>query len=459
MGRMRPAFVLVTIAGSLASATRPAAAHVGGLGGGAEGATVPGWLVIATGGVIVGVSFLFTTLMTEHDTIRAINAAGPEQSVPSSTAARLTRAGRLACLLALLVVVASAVVGPSDPTTNLAILVVWVAWWAGYTMTTYLVGDSWPALNPWRALATAVPDGDRPYPERLGSWPSVAGLIVLVFFEVVTPVSEEPRVLLAAIAGYTLVTLAGVATWGTATWFENVDPVTAVFRAYGRIAPVQRTGDGLELRVPGAALVDREDAGGADTTAFIVALLWVTTYDGFVSTPAWEALLRPVVEAGVPPLPVYAVTILAGYGLFLAAYRAAADRSRVSADSYVSGAHIRRWFAPALLPIAAGYHVAHFLGYFLSLSPALLAAVSTPLSDPANPQLLVLPDWFGVLPLVFVLVGHLFAVWVAHASAFELFPGVLAPIRSQYPFIVVMILYTMTSMWIVAQPFTPPPFV
>jgi hypothetical protein len=40
---------------------------------------------------------------------------------------------------------------------NLAILIVWVGWWAGYTMSVYLLGNSWPAFNPWRMLAEIVP--------------------------------------------------------------------------------------------------------------------------------------------------------------------------------------------------------------------------------------------------------------------------------------------------------------
>lgn len=48
------------------------------------------------------------------------------------------------------------------------------------------------------------------------------------------------------------------------------------------------------------------------------------------------------------------------------------------------------------------------------------------------------------------------AVWVAHARSFELFPGRLQPIRSQYPFVVVMVGYTMSSLWSVAQPFASP---
>jgi hypothetical protein len=64
-----------------------------------------------------------------------------------------------------------------------------------------------------------------------------------------------------------------------------------------------------------------------------------------------------------------------------------------------------------------------------------------------------------MLAVAFVLLGHLLAVWVAHASAYDVFPGRLQAVRSQYPFVVVMVLYTMTSLWIVSAPSATPPFV
>jgi hypothetical protein len=69
-----------------------------------------------------------------------------------------------------------------------------------------------------------------------------------------------------------------------------------------------------------------------------------------------------------------------------------------------------------------------------------------------------MPSWFGGLELAFVLVGHLVAIWVAHATAYDVFPGRLQAIRSQYPFILVMVLYTMVSLWIVSEPSVTPPY-
>jgi len=454
MTRLRLAALLVGVA-LLAG---PARAHVGALGGGARSAPVPTWLVVVTGGGVIGASFLFTSLLTDHDLIRDINDR--RLGLPSSAAVR-DGASRLAGWLSVAVLVAvvvSGLTGPREATRNLAILVVWAGWWAGYTMSVYLVGNTWPTLNPWRRLATLVPDGDRSLPEGVRSWGAVVGLLGLVGLEVVSPVASDPRLLAAVVVGYTLLTLAGAVTFGATAWFGQVDPVTRVFRAYGSMAPVQRTENGFELALPGARLV-RDAPLGEDGAAFVVALLWVTTYDGLVTTPVWGTVARPLIDAGVPALLVYAVALVAGYGVFLGVYRLAARRARRTADTYVTVAYIGRWFAPALLPIAAGYHLAHFLGYFLTLLPAFGAVVASPLAPPTTVEVLVLPGWFGGVQLLFVVVGHMLAVWIGHALAFALFTGRLQPIRSQYPFILVMVFYTMTSMWIVTQPYAAPPFV
>jgi hypothetical protein len=459
MGRVRPISASLAAAITFVALVGAASAHVGGLTETAVSASVPTWLTVLTGGVVVGASFLLTSVVTERATITAVN----EARLPVPTADTVTRAGRFLLgalgLLALPVVVVIGLTGPTEAVFNAAILLVWAGWWAGYTMTVYLVGNSWPALDPWRRIAGWLPSLDRAYPARLGAWPSVAGLIALVYVEVVTPVAEDPRLLAGLVVAYTVVTLAGAAVFGRETWFGTVDPVAAVFRAYGRIAPIQRTEDGFSFGLPAVAITDGPEALDRGEIAFVVALLWVTTYDGLVATPAWEALATPVVDAGVPPLLVYLVAILVGFGLALVLYRVAARRARQTTGTYVTGEFLAGWFAPALLPIAAGYHVAHFLGYFLSLFPALVAVLASPFAAPNAVEVAVLPAWFSSAELGFVLLGHLLAVWIAHTLAFELFPGTLTPLRSQYPLVVAMILYTMTSAWIVSQPFGAPPFV
>ena len=502
----------------LVGLSRPALAHAGSLSGSLQSAQAPFWLVVVTGGGVVAASFLFATFVTDHEVIREVNDR--RLRLPVGGVRLLVPVVRALGVLGLLGVLVVGVVGPRDPLLNLAVLTVWVGWWAGYTMSTYLLADSWPLVNPWLTLSSLVErvrgrvgTNRRTLPDALGAWPSVAGLLGLVWLEVVSPVGERPSTLVVVVAGYTLVTLAGAAVYGR-VWFDRVDPVARVFRLYGLVAPIRRDdptteppdtgrgrpqaahdggvalpderdgeraeGDGeraepgeaeesavvrrtgvtaeesakgATLTLPGTALVRYPRAMGRDDVAFVVALLWVTTYDGLVSTPAWNGVVRAL---PTPPLLTHLVTAVVGFGLFLSVYRVSTRFVGQTAETYVTTRFVAGWFAPALVPIAAGYHVAHFLGYFLSLAPALGTLALAPLSAPASVPLLSLPAWFGSLQLGFVVAGHLLAVWVAHARAFELFPGRLQPIRSQYPFVVVMVVYTMTSLWIVAQPFTAP---
>ncbi|MDY6817591.1 MAG: hypothetical protein SVG88_02930 [Halobacteriales archaeon] len=437
----------------------PVRAHVGALGGAARTTTVPSWLTIITGGGVVGASFLFASFMTDHETIQAINRREFALSLPTSLAGGVVGLARIVGVLGLGLVLLSGLFGPRSALLNFAILVVWAGWWAGYTMSIYLVGNTWPAINPWRTIAQYLPRvGEFTYPERLGVWPSVVGLLGLVWFEVVSPVATAPRLLASAIIAYTVATLLGAAIYGPDVWFDRVDPVSKVFRWYGRLAPIQRTDDGLSWSLPGSTLVS-DVSIKREHVPFVIALLWATTYDGLVSTSAWAAVARLVVGLGVPALLVYLLGIAAGFWLFLTLYRVAARWARGTADTYVTADAIERRFIPSLLPIAAGYHLAHFLGYFLGLSTVLIGVLPHPLGGAPPPRALVLPDWFGSLGLVFVVGGHLLAIWLSHAIAFDFLPGRLQPIRSQYPFIVIMIFYTIVSMWIVAQPYNSPPFV
>jgi hypothetical protein len=450
------AVALLAALAALAATAGVAAAHGGAVRGAArQSLAVPTWLFLLTGGGVVGASFLLASFVTDRTFVSAVHAWHRALTPPARL---LALVGRVLGVVGLVAVVVVGVVGPDTPTRNLAILLVWVGWWGAYVAATYLVGDAWPVVNPFRTLASFLPTLDRPYPDRLGAWPSVAGLLALVWLEVTSPLAEDPPLLAAVVAGYTVVTLAGCVVVGADRWFESVDPVARALRYYGRVAPVERTPAGLRLRLPGAALSETRLVTGRDEVAFVVAVLFVTTYDGLVSTGPWASVARGAVGAGLPPLVVYLGAYLGGFALFLAAYRLATAAARRTCDTYLSADELARRFAPALLAIAAGYHLAHNLGTVLTLAPALGAALASPLAPPANPSVLVVPPWFGALDLGFVLAGHLVAVWVAHATAYDLFPSRLQAVRSQYGVTAVMIAYTMLSLWIVAEPFVTPPF-
>ena len=441
----------------LAAADR-AAAHAGGIRSAArETVSVPTWLFLATGGAVVGASFLLASAVTDRAYIRRIDTWGRHLPDAGRAAALAARA---VGLVALAVTVVAGLFGPPDPVRNAAVLIVWVGWWGLFVLSAYLVGDAWPAVDPFRAVAGACPSLEREYPERLGSWPAVAGLLALVYLEVVTPLADDPFLLTLLVLGYLGLSVAGSVVFGARAWFGEADPVSRLLAAYGRVAPVARTDDGLRLRIPGMGLTEAGWVDGRDDVGFVVAVVFVTTYDGFVGTALWADVARPFVDVGVPALVVYLFAMLAGYGLFLWLYLASARAARRTADTYLAPGELARRFAPSLLAIAAGYHLAHNLGSALSLAPTLAVVATAPLSPPpaaAVPVLLV-PGWVGAVGVAAVLGGHLLAVWVAHATAYDLFPDRLQAIRSQYGVTVAMVAYTMASLWIVSRPGGAPPF-
>ena len=434
----------------------PAAAHSGALRSATrEPLVIPTWLFLSTGGGVVGASFLLSSFVTDRTFIERLHDRGYAAPSPGRALVALTRFVGVASLIAIL---ALGFFGPEQPFRNLAILIVWVGWWGGYIASTYLVANTWPALNPFRTIAEFLPTLGLDYPERFGAWPSVAGLLALVWVEVVSPLADDPRLLAAVVLAYGIITVSGAVAFGADRWFASVDPVARAVALYGRVAPIGRTGEGFRLRLPGAALQDVR-LGSRDEAAFVVGVLFVTTYDGFVGTGLWADFVRWIVGYGAPPLLVYLAAYLVGFGVFYGGYLWAARVARRSGDTFLTTGFLARRFAPSLLAIAAGYHIAHNLSTFLLLLPAFASALVAPLSPPQNPPVLAgLPGWFGGLELAFVLAGHLLAVWVAHATAYGLFPDRLQAIRSQYGITVVMIAYTMISLWIVSEPYVTPPF-
>jgi hypothetical protein len=52
----------------------------------------------------------------------------------------------------------------------------------------------------------------------------------------------------------------------------------------------------------------------------------------------------------------------------------------------------------------------------------------------------------------FIVLGHVIAVYIAHALALRLFKNSRDTLISQYPMLILMVFYSMLSLWIMGQP-------
>jgi hypothetical protein len=122
---------------------------------------------------------------------------------------------------------------------------------------------------------------------------------------------------------------------------------------------------------------------------------------------------------------------------------------------------IARLFVFTLVPIAIGYHLAHYLSFVVSAFQYLIPLISDPLGlgwDLFGTALHIVrigivdarAIWYA--SVVAIVLGHVAAVYLAHVMAVRVFGDRRAALRSQYPMLALMLGYTMVSLWIIAQP-------
>jgi hypothetical protein len=61
------------------------------------------------------------------------------------------------------------------------------------------------------------------------------------------------------------------------------------------------------------------------------------------------------------------------------------------------------------------------------------------------------PNTIWYVQVTALLAGHVAGLMLAHDRAVELFPGSRQALRTQYPFLALMVLYTVGGLWLLSQ--------
>ncbi len=341
--------------------------------------------------------------------------------------------------------------GSSD--AEVATLFTWVFGWVGVAMVSALIGPAWQWLDPFSTLhdlGAAVIHRfgieswqSAEYPARLGRWPAAVGFVVIVWLELV--LETGPQTMFIFVAGYTVLTLALMAQFGRDAWRSQGEAFTVWFRLLGRLAPyalvdeegrVQRRGFASGLLTPGFTTAD-----------VVIIALGVASilFDGLSQTQIWFDWF------GLPGLPGESLLLLGFLGIVVGAAIGVTRAVGVPAT------------AAGLLPIAAGYLIAHYLTYLLIDGQRIIVAISDPFQrgwDVFGTAFYELsagwipPGLVWTVQLAAVVGGHMLGAWGGHVVAtLDAPPGLSAgALRArQIPLAVVMVALTTLTLWSLGQ--------
>ena len=472
---------------------------------------VPLGLYVAGSGAAVALSFVVIGLfvrgapgLRDYPRLNLLRWAG--QGPAGLTLAAAALVARVLAVAVFVLVLAAGLFGDQAPTNNLAPTVVWVVWWVGLAYASALVGDVWAVVNPWKTLfewAEALyrrlrPGSElslrRPYPAQWGAWPGVALFAAYAWAELVYADAAVPVRIAQMGLAYSAITWAGMFVFGKEVWLRNGEAFSLAFGFLARFAPTEiRVTDTATCEAcpvdcedrdgrcigcgdcyrrapqgrrevclrPFAAGLLRHEAVSTSMMVFVVLLLATVTFDGLTATPAWVEVSGFIADVVSGSTAVGTVGLVAVPLLFLGVYLGVCALMAAASGRGPSVEELARAFVYSLIPIALAYHLAHFLSFLLVQGQAIIPLASDPFGS--GWDLLGTADYtidIGVVGARFawftavigIVVGHIIAVYLAHAVALRTLGDRGAALRSQYPMLALMVGYTMLSLWILAQP-------
>jgi hypothetical protein len=443
--------------------------------------SVPLYLYLFAASGVVFLSFVLVVLFT-GDRVGEKAVAYPRRAVPwLDPVARSPwpRAiGGAIGILSLLIVVICGFFGSATAFYNPAEYFVWIFFWAVLVILSGLVGNLWYLFNPWAAIYDGVarlrPVRPRWRLPEVGLWPAAALYFAFACLELTSGMSSRPQIVALAAVVYTVITLGGMFLFGRNAWLEHCEPFTVLFGIVGRFGPVEAERDDagsirhVYVRPWGVGLL-QPMAGGWDRVVFVILMLSTLAFDGILATPAWQdftvALIpvwQPLGQFGfffVRTLGLVLLTI-AFFLVFVAFMEAVVFLGRRTVDMKVTVTA----FALTLVPIALVYNAAHNYSYVVVQAQYLVPLLNDPLQKGWHlwPALAGFKPSFALAQastvwyaqIVLIVLGHIVAVFLSHMRAGSVFRTAQSALLSQYPMLLLMVMYTFTSLWILAQPIT-----
>ncbi len=448
---------------------------------------VPFWMYLYGAAAALAISFV---LIGYFVTVGSAITTKPSRDLCDAGWVRLLRRWRVLpilkalSLLGLLMCLLTGFLGSDNPYFNFSMTFFWIVFVLGFTYLTACIGDLYTSINPLKLIAamldrvwTGFSHGRYRYPAALGYWPAL--LFYMAFISIELFAHTKPFSLATILLGYSVLNLAGVWLVGSAVWFRYCEFFSVFLNLIARMAPLDYAPGRLRLRMPFMGLLETRAESYA-LLLFVLFSLSSTAFDGLRETLPWVQLfwadklniLTPML--GKPPVyfyvmlrPIYTVyemacLILSPF-LYLAVYLVFIALAKWVTRSSLTLRELALRFGFSLLPIALVYNITHYYTLILTQGTKIIAIVSDPFGMGWNlfgtahmfrgP---ILPDmgvvWHTQVGLI--VFGHIVSVYLAHVEALRTFETPRKAMLSQLPMLGLMMVFTASGLWILAQPIT-----
>ena len=504
--------ILLMVASTIAYCPVPAFAHAFGQ---RYDLPLPLWMFVAGGAAAVFLSFVVIALMMRSDRLPGDyptynllrTPVGRLLAHPATIGAV-----RFIFVFFFFLTLAAGYFGNTNPYQNISVVTVWVVAWVGLAFVCSLIGNIWALINPWNTLFIwgekwlKYIDPSRefslnlPYPDGLGTWPAIIFFFLFAWMEIVWPGSDVPSNIAIALSIYSMFTWLGMFLYGREAWLAKGEVFTVLYSVFARFAITEvrvRDRDAAKglfiydidaknrgcingygafykapmghrewnVRWPAVGLRNG-DTPSITLMIFIVFLLSTVSYDGYTETTHYQEMSKLLFTqiSGLGQLAfliVETVSISSFPVLFIVIYLGSIILVRAVAGSSIRIEVVAPLFVFSIVPISIAYHLSHYLSLLVFEGQIFISRLSDPFGFGWNlfgtagykvDLTIINAKFVWFFSVIAIVTGHIAAVYLSHAEAIKLYGSPARALKSQIPMMVLMVAYTMLSLWIIAQP-------
>jgi hypothetical protein len=416
----------------------------------------PLYLFLIGAGAVVFISFLLVLQRPVARQQPVGEDVPPVPQVPSGPAWLM--------FVVAIIMILGGLFGTQSTPDNIVVTAFWLVFWIAVPISVALVGNYWPYISPLNVVARLVGNQARlSWPRWLGYWPATILFFLfacgeLVFNGVTTTPAGAAQVMLA----YGIVNTVMAYLFGAETWLRRGEVFSVLFTTWGRLGYFRFGAAGQRGFFGG---LTRPFEASISRLTFVLMLLVSVSFDGLLATPVWQNAISQLPGSLRPGASAYTVLLLivflAMVGVIWALFAGFAAAVRAVGHLDEPLINVIAGLIPSLVPIAFGYLLAHNFDYLAINGQLLIHQASDPFGNGLNifgtvqyePNRNLVPTGFvWYFEIALIIAVHIAAVVLAHGYLGRVARTESQGRRAEWPWIAAMVGYTMTSLWLLAQP-------